>query len=182
MSDLTTTAKVKAWAGIKTSDDDALIASLVAAYSAYIQTWLNRQILSAQYTETRSGNGGAQMVFADYPVTAVSMVKVDGREIQRASAVGVAGYRFTSTKLILAGYAFTKGDANVELAYAAGFADVPDDLEQACNELVALRYKERDRIGHQSKSLAGETVSFIVKDFPDSVRTILNNYRKVVPL
>ena len=59
---------------------------------------------------------------------------------------------------------------------------MPAEIEQACIEVIAIRYKERDRIGQVSKSIGGETVSFSQKDFPDSVRTILNNYKKVVPM
>lgn len=182
MADLTTVANAKAWMGVKTADDDALIARLISAVSGYIETWTNRRFAQAAYVEGRDGNGGTLLAFADYPVSAVASVTVDGQAIPSAAAVGDVGYRFDETRLWLTGYAFTRGRANVRLAYTAGYASVPPEIEQACLELVALRYKERDRIGHQSKALAGETVAFIVKDMPDSVRTILNNYRKVISL
>jgi hypothetical protein len=43
-----------------------------------------------------------------------------------------------------------------------------------------MRYREKDRIGHVSKAIGQETVAFSLKDMPDSVRTILNEYRKVM--
>ena len=67
---------------------------------------------------------------------------------------------------------------NVAVTYTAGFAATPPEIEQACIELVALRYKERDRIGHVSKGIAGETVTFQQKDMPPDVQTLLDQYRR----
>jgi hypothetical protein len=182
-TDLTTLANVKGWLGLtNTATDDALLARLITAYSSYIQTWLNRLIAIVAYSETRSGTGRTAMAAADYPLVSVSLVQVDGFAIP-ASPDGIQpGYYFDENTIYLVGYAFNRGRANVKLAYTAGFASTPPELEQATIELIALRYKEKERIGHQSKTLAGETVSFYIKDFPDSVQTILNNYKKVVPL
>ena len=182
MADLTTLAAVKGWLGITTSADDATLARLITAASGYIEQWTNRHFSSQQFTEVRDGTGSAVMVFADYPVTAVQSVVINGNAITPSPGYGQAGYSYDTSTIRLTGYLFDKGRGNVRLTYTAGYAVTPPEIEQACIELVALRYKERDRIGHQSKSLAGETVTFIVRDFPDSVRTILGNYKKVVPL
>lgn len=182
MADLTTLKNVKAWLGIQTADDDAMLSRLISSASEFIQTWLNRSFASQSYTEVRNGTGGSRLLFADFPVTVVSSVVVDGRPIPASPSFGEPGYRFTDISLILTGYVFTQGFGNVQIGYTAGFASVPLEIEQACIELISLRYRERDRIGHQSKSLAGETVTFFIKDMPHSVQTILNNYRKMVPL
>lgn len=182
MADLTTLANVKSWLGLTSSTDDALLSRLITAASAYIEQWTNRHFLSQQFSEVRDGTGGQVLMFADYPVTAVTSVSVNGQSISPSPSFGQSGYSFTATALRLTGRWFDQGLGNVQLTYTAGYASVPPEIEQACIELVALRYKERDRIGHQSKSLAGETVTFMIKDFPDSVRTILGNWRKVVPL
>lgn len=184
MADLTTLANVKAWMGLPAdnTDDDVLLNRLISSASAFIQTWLNRSFASQAYNEARDGTGGARMMFADYPVTAVSSVVVDGLSIPASPDVMSPGYRFDDKTIMLNGFIFGRGMNNVQLSYTAGYAATPLEIEQACIEMISLRYKERDRIGHQSKSLAGETVTFFIKDMPDSVRTILNNYRKVVPL
>jgi hypothetical protein len=117
------------------------------------------------------------------PVTAVTSVKVDGVAIPPAAGPTAAGYSFSPTMLYLRGYAFSRGGRNVEVACNRGWAATPADLERACIELVGLRYKERDRIGQVSQSLgAGQTVAFWVKDMPDSVKTVLVAYKKVVPV
>jgi hypothetical protein len=182
MSDLTTLANVKAWLAITQNGDDALIARLVTSYSAYIQQWMNRTIASQSYTEKRNGHGGYALALVNYPVTAVSSLLIDNNAIPLAANSTQSGYMFDDKFIYLNGYRFTPGRQNVQVAYTAGYAQTPPELEQAVIELIALRYKERDRIGHSSKAIGGETVSFIIKDLPDSVRTILENYKKVVPV
>lgn len=182
MADLTTLASVKAWLGITSNTDDALLGRLITAYSEYVQTWLSRDLMSHPVQEVRDGTGGQVMVFAQYPVTAVASVVIDGVSLPVSTGHFSPGFSFSEQSLIVRGYRFSRGVGNVEISYTAGFASVPPEIEQAVIELIALRYKERDRIGHASKSLGGETVSYIVKDFPDGVRTILSNFRKVIPL
>ena len=84
--DLTTLADVKAWLQTGQSNfpatDDALLTNLVTAASHYIQTWLNRQIASADYLEVRDGTGGRRMQFACFPVSAVLSLTIDGKAIR----------------------------------------------------------------------------------------------------
>src|SRR5215469_2264377 len=90
-SDLTTLADVKAWLQTGQSafpaTDDALLTRLITAASQFIQTWLNRQIASQDWIEIRDGLGGplslyeVRYQFATFPVSAVSLVVVDGLTI-----------------------------------------------------------------------------------------------------
>lgn len=75
-------------------------------------------------------------------------------------------------------YTFSAADAGRGIGITYSYT--PPEIEQAVIELVSLRHRERNRIGENSKSIGGEVVSYSVKDMPDSVKTILNNYRRVV--
>ena len=185
--DLTTLADVKAWlqtgqAALPTTDD-ALLTRLVSAASQYIQTWLNRQIASADYLEIRDGTGGQRLQFACFPVTAVLSLTIDGQDVPAAPSFNAAGYRFSSTQLSIRGYRFKRGAQNVVIAYTAGYSTTPPEVAQACIELVSLRYRERTRIGEISRSLGGaETVSYAQKDMSDATKTLLQQYRLVAPI
>jgi hypothetical protein len=74
-------------------------------------------------------------------------------------------------------YTFSSSDTTRQFLISYSF--IPNEIEQACIDLIALRMKERDRIGVVSKAVGTETVSFSQKDMPDSVQTLLNQYRKV---
>jgi uncharacterized phiE125 gp8 family phage protein len=182
MADLTTLASFKAYAGVAVTNDDAVLSSLITAYSAWVQQWMNRNILTQTYNETYNGRNHIAQMLPQWPVTAVSAVTIDGVSIPARTTATGAGYFTDGEAVILAGYSFSKGRANVTIGYTAGYATVPTELAQAVNELVSLRYKLRDKMEWSSKSLAGETVSLVTKDMPESVRTILNTWRAVVPV
>jgi hypothetical protein len=177
--DLTTVANLAAWLNLSAPPAD--LQRLVTGVSLWIQNKLNRFIASQSYTETRDGHGGTRMVLGDYPVTAVASVVVDGLTIPPSPGPGQAGWVLANDGVTLRGYTFTTQDvANVVITYTAGYATTPGDLEQACLELAAMRWKERDRIGHQSIAMAGQQTNFIIRDMPPSVATILQQYAKVI--
>jgi hypothetical protein len=165
--------------------DDALISRLITAASQFIQTWLQRQIAVGDWIEIRDGDGGQRLAFANFPVTQVWSLSIDGLSIPPAPSDGGfgAGYVFSPTELALRGYVFTRRVQNVSVTYAAGYASVPPDIAQACIELVALRYRERTRIGEASKALmSGETVTYSQKDMSDDIKTLLSQYQAVAPV
>jgi hypothetical protein len=177
--DLTTLADVKAW--LQTGQaafpatDDALLTGLITAASQYIQTWLN--------LETRDGTGGHRLQFACFPVSAVQSLTIDGQVVPAAPSSMAAGYTFSPTQLSVRGYRFNHGAQNVVIAYTGGYSTTPPDVAQACIELVALRYRERTRIGEVSRSLGGaETVAYAQKDMSDAIKTLLQQYRLVAPI
>src|SRR5579875_58763 len=183
--DLTTLANVKAYLSppLTTTAADALLSRLITAASRFIESWLNRTIASAAYTDTRNGTGGTRLFLRNRPVTAVSSLTIDGVSIPPSDPPPTgAGYLFDDACVYLVGGAtFAKGAQNIVVSYTAGYAATPPEIEQACIALVALRYKERDRIGQASKNLGGEVVSFQQKDMPADVQTLLDQYRGVVP-
>ena len=184
MADLTTLANVKAWMAITGSADDALLSRLITAASAYIESWLNRRFAIATYSELRDGSGADSICVKNYPIISVQNVTINGVPIVAASDPQGIGYLVNEpgTAIYLRGYAFLRDRLNVSLTYTAGFSAIPPDIEQACIDLISLRYKERDRIGQVSKSLAGETVTFSQRDLSETTRTLLNNYKRVILL
>jgi hypothetical protein len=165
--------------------DDALLARLITAASQFIRSWLQRQIAMSDWIELRDGNGGQRMAFANFPVSAVLALSIDGITIPPAPVTGGfgAGYVFSPTELALRGYVFSRRAQNVIVTYTAGYASVPPDISQACIELVCQRYRERSRIGEVSKALmSGETVTYSQKDMSDDVKTLLQQYRVVAPV
>jgi len=203
--DLTTLGDVKSW--LQTGQnafpatDDALLTRLITAASQFIQTWLNRQIASQDWIETRDGLGNAfgpsevRYQFAAFPVTAVNRVVVDGVMIPaippstQSGSVAVGtfaaqpGYLFTPTQLVIRGYAVPRKAGCVTLQYTAGYRVPPADLAQACIELVALRYRERSHIGEVTKAIGGgQTVAYSQRDMSDWIKTLIQQYRRIAPI
>ena len=178
---LTSLANVKDWLQITVTTSDALLGRMITAFSDAVANEINRDIGTQAYLVTLDGNGGTKLSVPSYPVTAIASLFVDGVAIPPRPSFGSNGYVFTTTSLSLVGYSFSKGVQNIQLAYTAGFAAIPTEIEQAVIEWIADRYVSRDRISINSKTLAGETISFAQNDIPDPVMAILRPYRKVVP-
>lgn len=177
MTDFCTAAQVKSYLGLTVATDDVLIGSLVSAVSAWIETYLSRNIANATVIETLDGTGTAKMTVQHYPITSLTSVTVDG------VAVNSAYLKFRNATIQRTdGYAFPLR-SQVALNYTAGYSTIPLDIAQACVEIVAWRYKERDRIGQSSKSAGGaETVAYQTTAIPASAKTILDQYKRRGPL
>jgi len=183
--DLTTLDAVKQWLGLtdpSQTEDDALLTRLISAVSQVIATWCARDFTVQSHIETRDGTGGDRMPFINTPVSAVDSLLINGRPIPPAATCRAFGYSFSPTMLTLRGHVFHQGHGNVVITYTAGMASIPLDLEQACIELVGLRFRDKDRIGLVSKGMAGETTAFIQKDMPDPVKLVLASYKRILPL
>lgn len=192
--DLTTLANVRQYLDVTNDDSDALFARLITAASQYIRTWSNRDFVSQSYTRKINGNGTRSLPFPDYPVSAVASLMINGVNVPASPDNIRAGYVFDDRFLYLIGYQtgpagpgglgyhMAKGFQNVQISYTAGYSPVPLDVEQACIEMIASRYKARSRVDEVSKNLSGMVVAFSQKDLNDSIKTILGQYKKVIPL
>lgn len=184
--DLTTVDAVTAWLGINAdTGDTALLQTLVSAISAYVPQVLNRQILSAQYTDVRVGNGKDQMLMRQQPITAVSLVELPGG-LQISNQVDlmstITGVATDGRKIYLINNFFPYG-VPVRITYTAGWVTPPLDVAQAATELVAEEYTRRQHIGENSHSVGGQTtVSFDQKAMGAYIADKLSNYMRVAPL
>lgn len=180
MTDLVTLAQVKTWAGITGASDDAVLGQLITSYSAWVRSYTGRDFTIQSYARSFSGRDHAALMLPQWPIVSVDALSIGNVAMRAQSLYGGYGFRFAGRSIILDGALFPRGRSNIRVAWTAGYDAVPDDVAQATAELVALRYAERGRIGYVSKSLAGETVTFMVKDMPASVATALAQWVNVI--
>jgi hypothetical protein len=77
-------------------------------------------------------------------------------------------------------YLFNASEAATAVDITYGYT--PRDVEEACIQLVILEYNRRSRIGENSKSLAGENISYYSsKAFTETITSRLEPYMNVVP-
>jgi hypothetical protein len=182
MSDLATLADLEAWLGLAAGNpDEPVLQRLLDAVGAAVQAWCGRSFAAADRTETRDGTGGDRLAFAHTPVTAVAGVTVDGVAIPASPGPPQPGYLWSPTTLTLIGWRFTRGLSNIRLAYTAGYAATPPDVAQATLDWAAHVYREKDRIGMLAETVGGQVTSFLVRDMPPRVATLLAPHRRVVP-
>ena len=160
------------------------------------------------YAEVYDGSGTVRQPIRNWPITAVSSVVIDGQTIPESTDIRTWGWvidgdgRFVSLR---GGYAanvatfqnyayqgnrfgfskgagFSAGIQNVEIAYTAGFAGVPFDLELAARKVCSLNYKRRQWIGQKMQQLAAGAGMVQYNDWemdPQDARTIMYYQRRV---
>lgn len=184
MGDLCTLESVKSYLKIQPGQvtDDDLLKSLITSVSRWVARKLDRELALTEYVETYSGNGAARLMLRNYPVATVDSLQIDTTaEVPERAFPGEEGYVLIppGTIALDGGLAFTRGLANVTVDYTAGYSTIPPEVAQAAVELVALWYRNRDRVGLGSQTTAGESVTFRADEAPASVREVLQTYRRV---
>jgi hypothetical protein len=130
--DLVQLAAAKAWLGVTTDDDDALLATLISQISRAIYNSINRSfVLPRNVVESYDGLGGDRLLLRNWPVGAITSVSVDGLEIPPAGPTPSSGFMLEASddeppgamqQLFLWGaYRFCRGRQNIVVAYRAGY-------------------------------------------------------------
>jgi hypothetical protein len=177
---LATVDDLKKLLAVQHSDDDEMLSRIVDSASEFFESQCGRTILAADYTDIQDGHGGNAIAPVEYPVISVTSLTVNGEVVPESTAYGVEGWFLRGDVVRLRGstYRFCEGDGNIELVYRAGFETVPPDVVQAVLELGALMYREKDRVGQQSRNGPdGSTVFYYAP--PARVVSTIEAYRRV---
>ena len=79
-------------------------------------------------------------------------------------------------------YTFNTSDQGTLVAISYTAIGVPADIVQAVNEIVALEVKRRTTIDVRSKSIDGQTISYITGQFPPSAMMVLDIHKRTFPV
>ncbi len=128
---LTTLASVKSWAGVTTSNDDALLTQIIGDTSRFILSYLQRPTLFQYiFSDVYDGTGGHRLILRHWPVLSVALIMVDDVSVPAQAAAGGTGYILEPWEglppgrpqaLSLRGYEYSSGYSNISIAYTAGF-------------------------------------------------------------
>jgi hypothetical protein len=163
-----------------------------------------------QFNETYDGSGTYRLFLRNRPVQNVSSVTINGVAIAQSGAVGAAGYVIDGTGKSIAlrqgitgwgspgptfynyqsgpfsamapGLRFTLGIQNINVQYAAGYSQVPFDIQEAANIVVQQNYKRRSYQDEKSRSVAGGGGSIVYGDWAldPRVREVIARYSRTL--
>lgn len=110
------------------------------------------------------------------PSTPVSVVNAtSGAALTKVTGTPSTGqYSF-------AGGVFTFASADAGTSVTMTYDYVPGPVEQACIEMIGIDLAQRKNLGVNSRTLAGESVSYTDRGMSRSVKEMLQPYRKVAP-
>ena len=169
--DLTTLVEVKEYLGTKTNNDDSLLSKLISRASSFICNYASTSFLQANYTEQRDGNDSMRLMMRNLPVTNVSSLVINGQNVLPGGNSQKTGFWFDDR--------FNRGMSNISIAYTAGYATIPIDVEMTCIEIVASKYKRKDRVGKTSEGMAGQQTNYTTSDLNTEQKNTLNSYKRV---
>lgn len=165
-----------------TSDTDDLLEDLINRVSTLFESYLNRDILSREYTEYHNGKGLQVLFPKQYPITTISGVWdgssdwewVDDDLIDSDNYRIVDGNYIVFNNVILGNYS-----QNIKLTYTAGYSTTPLDIVQATITEVSRMYKSRNSVDITAQTLSDGSVSFSAKTFLPLTVTTLSKYKRV---
>jgi hypothetical protein len=161
---LTTLAKVKEYAGVTGTADDALLNSLIAELPAVVKSLLlGRELEATAYVEQYDGTGRDFLILKQRPINSITEVKIDSAwgfgdgitAIDTAELFAEPG----SGILYIKSSRFPQGRRNVRVTYNAGYVTMPGDIERAANITVADWYTRAKQLasGQSQNELASES-------------------------
>ena len=180
---LTTLDRFKDQLEITTSTLVDLLETLIDAASDWIETYCDRKFMSRDYTEYTTGHG-TDILPKQWPVTAVTSINYDTARDWDGTDVDSDYIHIVDDRWIyVRGYDFSNAqEGAVKLVYTAGYSTVPDDLQYACDSLVAQMFAKMKSkaFGKSVQSMPGEvggSTTTYIHDLPPDVKQILEGYK-----
>ncbi len=184
--DLTTTANVKAQLDIGVTTWDTLFDRLVTSCSVWIENYcggLRFKNSGSDVTEYFDGDPdgqGNKIIFVkNTPIISLTSVAYSTGALD-SPTWNVYDPEFYYVKNNNTGEIFFDalpiGRQNIRVIYQGGYNAIPEDLSEACIELVCKIYNRRKSEGVLNESVGGASVSWD-KELNTELRKTLNRYR-----
>lgn len=180
---LTTKADYKAYAGIKSTNQDTIIDSLIPKVSDLVKSYCRRTFVDYWNTpKVQTFDGDVKtFILAETPIVAIASVQVS--EDYGQTYRDLVEYEEwvqdgdTVRSLYTTGY-FPKLIKGYKVTYTAGYEDVPGDLEVAVMDIISY-YMKNDSGVHTHKMASPNTMQVqYISDtqFPAHIKRVLDLY------
>lgn len=167
------------------ADQQKMITFYINKASSVCNLLTDRKLKSRSLTEYYSGDGTNTIFTNEYPITAITAVYDDlDRVYGSDTLIDSDDLAFLPDKLanriVYDGGTFQNGIKNLKVEYTAGYTTIPDDLEEACLEIIAYYFKntEDGRFGVTTRTMGGGSITVETTDIPKSALRILERYKR----
>jgi len=163
---------------------DSIVELWINAASDYLESATDRRIKEVALTQQYHGKNTNILLLDEWPIAAIPFPQVwvdQDSNFGAPTLLDPTTYRIgdDGNSIVLLGRLFPNGFNNIQVAYTAGYATIPADLQNACLWLVTWyhRMRENQDIGRTGKSKGGETTT-IMQSAPDDVKDAINRYKR----
>lgn len=163
------------------SDDSDLIEDLINRVSSLFESYMDRNILTREYTEYHDGGGNAVLFPKQPKITTISGIWDDyDWDYTDDDLVDADDYKIVDELyVVLKNTTFNNYTQNIKIIYTAGYTTTPDDLVQACITEVARMFKNRLEVDIQSQTLADGSVTYFTKTLLPITKLTLDKYKRI---
>ena len=182
---LTSLDNVKAFVSItgSTTADDDLLEDLINRLTKVFENYCGvTHFKATDYVEYIDGVGGSIMFLKNIPIISVTEIVYDPDWVWTSSEdiVDSDDYRINQDGLYVVNKSYWDGGLqSYKVTYNAGYATIPDDLEQSCIEEVWRKYKRRKELDVQIKTLEDGSQHFVNPSLMDSTVQVLSKYKRL---
>lgn len=163
------------------AEDEAFAEELINQASEIAERYCGRVLASRSVTSVMDAPSGDVLVLPEYPVTAVTSVRVDPTRVFGADSEITDYYLKGATGMLIRDSGFGSGRSAVQVVYAAGYTSVPADLAEAAVELVHWlwgRHRTQNIGIRVSRGLDGVETEHELT-MPLATQRILERYRRL---
>ena len=158
-----------------TTADAALVTTIIAAISAYLDAFTGRTWTNSANTDiVESFDGNTDTFFpSNIPISQVTSITIDGDPVASDDIKNYGNY----LKLI---YHANPGPQNVVITYRSSATALPADLKLALTMWVAQIFKSQSDGGKTVESFSAGSISvkYLTKDgIPSFVADVIESYR-----
>jgi hypothetical protein len=121
---------LKTHLGVTDSSQDTILQMIVDATNQYVSNYCHRKFEASTYSELYDGPGQAALVLKNRPVTGIISVLENNITIDERTEVGGVGYYQVDINqgILWRDDHWGLGYGNVQVAYEAGYSEIPSDL------------------------------------------------------
>jgi hypothetical protein len=174
---LTTRDEVKRQLKITDSSDDRLLDDLIMAASAYIRNRTNKNFHIETYTDTINIPCGEDLIkvkLYNYPLLKVDSISFYDERDDIVDTITDPSY----FDFVTEGYVWFTNEFSFyyepyknKVTYKAGYKKIPEDVRQACKDLVISFYRAVGREGLSSEKIGDYAYTkALISSWPDSMR------------
>jgi len=155
---------------------------LINSISQRVEHLTKRFLPAADYTLTLAGTGRKEIILPNYPVNSITNLYIDSsRAFGAETEIAAADYELEAKTGIIYLYNQTapKERGVVKVVFNAGYATIPEDLQQAVFETFMWNIGRirGQGIGIESQSAGGVSVKQALT-IPSSAWTVFLDYRR----
>jgi hypothetical protein len=194
MADIVTLAELKTKARITGSTNDAELTQIIAEVEAKFQGEIGQNLISAAYTEVRTGDGSPTMQLYRYPIVALSSIAIENEDnvtlmsdqVRCKTGAGSDGIVYLLRRYFTAWY-----PQNITVTYVAGFtnqaavkAAMPDAWELVLDSASQYWFDiTAQQKGVQSQAYMDGSISYFgpqfkEKKFQERWKQVVDKYRR----